>query len=150
TGTFLGGLALALAALAGDEAKKADQPVNAIEGPGTIDFKVGDRLVTRYHYGKEVAKPYFWPVNDPDGKPLTRAWPMVKDVAGEATDHVHQKSVWFCHGDVIPEGIEIKQKVKGVEGIDFWSEGAGHGVIVCTGIQSGGRAPGRATVQTAN
>src|SRR5262249_27302268 len=49
-------------------------------------------------------------------------------------DHVHQKSAWFCHGDVIPEGLELKQKIKGVEGIDFWSEGRAHGRIICTHV----------------
>jgi hypothetical protein len=44
---------------------------------------------------------------------------------------VHQKSAWFAHGDVIPEGIELKQKVKGVDGVDFWSENPGHGIIRC-------------------
>src|SRR5262249_40874424 len=50
------------------------------------------------------------------------------------------KSVWFCHGDVIPEGIEIKQRIKGIEGVDFWSEAKDkdkkplHGLIVCTKV----------------
>jgi hypothetical protein len=26
----------------------------------------------------------------------------------DKTDHFHQKSVWFCHGDVIPEGLALK------------------------------------------
>jgi hypothetical protein len=49
-----------------------------------------------------------------------------------AEDHPHQKSAWFTYGDVIPEGVEIKHKRKGIEGIDFWSEGPGAGRIVCT------------------
>src|SRR5205085_2564333 len=53
---------------------------------------------------------------------------------GESTDHPHQKSAWFCHGDVIPEGIELKAKIKGVKGVDFWSEAKGHGRIVCTEV----------------
>src|SRR5206468_1620873 len=40
--------------------------------------------------------------------------------------------LWFCHGDVIPEGIELKSKIKNVAGVDFWSEAKGHGKIVCT------------------
>jgi hypothetical protein len=50
---------------------------------------------------------------------------------GESTDHIHQKSAWFCHGDVIPEGLDLKHRIKGVEGVDFWSEAPGHGVIAC-------------------
>jgi hypothetical protein len=95
-----------------------------------IDFLAGGELVGRYHIGKSVAKPYFWPLNGPDGTPITRGWPMVPAKQGESKDHPHQKSAWFCHGDIIPEGIEIKQKIKGIEGVDFWSEAKGHGKIV--------------------
>src|SRR5260370_19848258 len=56
---------------------------------------------------------------------------MEKAQTGETTDHVHQTSAWYCHGDVIPEGIEVKDKIKGVKGVDFWSEARGHGIIVC-------------------
>ena len=63
-------------------------------------------------------------MHGPAGVSLTRAWPMEPAKPGESKDHPHQKSVWFCHGDVIPEGIELKDKVKGVTGVDFWSEGA--------------------------
>ncbi len=96
-----------------------------------LDFRIGKDLVTRYHIEKSVAKPYFWPLYGPRGVAMTRAWPMEKAPPGGSTDHVHQKSVWFCHGDVIPEGISLKNKVRGVEGIDFWSETKGHGRIVC-------------------
>jgi hypothetical protein len=61
---------------------------------------------------------------------------MVKGLPGETADHPHQKSLWFCHGDVIPQGIELKNKPKGVAGVDFWSEGAGHGIIACTDVGS--------------
>lgn len=97
-----------------------------------IDFLAGNDLVGRYHIGADVAKPYFWPLHGPTGVPITRGWPMVKGLPNESNDHIHQKSAWFCHGDVIPEGIEVKDKIKGVEGVDFWSENKGHGRIVCT------------------
>src|SRR5207249_1657673 len=80
-----------------------------------------------YRCGPDVAKPYLWPLSAPGGMPLTRAWPMEKAALGGSTDHPHQKSAWFCHGDVIPEGVELKQHIKGVEGVDFWSEGKGQG-----------------------
>lgn len=98
-----------------------------------IDFLIGGELATRYLV-EGYSKPVFWPIYAPGNIPLTRSWPLDKSNAKEATDHVHQKSVWFCHGDVIPEGLEIKQKIKGVEGIDFWSEAKGHGDIVCTHV----------------
>jgi hypothetical protein len=106
-----------------------------------FDILLGDELVARSHFhqefAKDVAKPYFWPLNAPGGIGVTRAWPMEKGRPGESTDHPHQKSMWFCHGDVIPEGIELKQRVKGIEGVDFWSEAKGHGVIVTLGSGQG-------------
>jgi len=55
-------------------------------------------------------KPIIWPIVGPTGKEMTRAWPMRKDDPTEKTDHVHQKSFWFDHGNV--------------KGIDFWAETA--------------------------
>src|SRR3954447_23839007 len=117
---------LALTASAADPA-----PVKVKVSEAVIEFTAGDDLVTRYHKGPDVAKPYFWPLNAPGRVPVTRGWPMQKGLPKESTDHVHQKSAWFCHGDVIPEGVELKQKVKGVTGVDFWSETPNHGTIVC-------------------
>jgi hypothetical protein len=111
-------------------ASSGDLKVEA--GADHIDFLVKGKLVGRYECGPKVAKPYLWPLNSPAGVPITRAWPMEPGEAGGSRDHVHQKSAWFCHGDIIPEGIELKDKVKGVTGVDFWSEAKGHGVIVCT------------------
>jgi hypothetical protein len=118
-----------------------------------IDFRVGKELVGRYHKGAAVAKPYFWPLNSPHGVPVTRGWPMVPAKKGESTDHPHQKSAWFCHGDVIPEGLDIQEKIKGIEGVDFWSEARGHGKIVCTQArlhQRGDKASNHARVATHN
>jgi Methane oxygenase PmoA len=111
----------------------ADEPASVrIEShPDSLDFRVGPDLVARYRYGEGVAKPYFWPVLRPGGLPLTRAWPMDKAAPGGSIDHPHQKSAWFCHGDVILEGMTSKAKSGGVEGVDFWSEGPGHGRILC-------------------
>jgi hypothetical protein len=96
----------------------------------SIDFRIGKELVACYRKG--VAKPYFWPLTAPGGVQITRAWPMVRGTPGESNDHFHQKSAWFCHGDIIPDGIELKHHIKGIEGVDFWSEADGHGRIVCT------------------
>src|SRR5262249_26787512 len=133
---LLAGAALALAALPAEARKRPPAvPAVAIDvQKDVIEFRHGKDVSARYHVGPEVAKPYFWPLNSPGGTTITRAWPMVKDAPGEKTDHPHQKSAWFCHGDVIPEGVEVKQKIKGVEGVDFWSEAVGHGRIVCTKV----------------
>lgn len=99
-----------------------------------VDFLHGTALSARYHFGPKVAKPYFWPVNSPDGTALTRAWPMGEAIPGEALDHIHQKSLWFCHGDVIPEGLALNTRVKGVDGVDFWSENVNRGKLICTKV----------------
>jgi hypothetical protein len=98
-----------------------------------IDFLVDRQLVGRYHFspsGANTAKPFFWPLNGPGGVPITRAWPMEAAAPDGSTDHVHQKSAWFDHGDIIPEGISPKERSPGVVGIDFWSEAKGAGRIV--------------------
>lgn len=129
-----------------------------------IVFLSGKDLVTRYHTGSEsgeLAKPYFWPVYAVGGIPVTRAWPMEKGQPDETTDHVHQKSVWFAHGEVIAEGLPVKNSAeqpkpaKGKakpkeEGIDFWSEAKGHGRIVCTKVGSAQVEGNRGWVPTQN
>src|ERR1700692_4046030 len=84
-----------------------------------FEFKIGKTVVSKYHVGENVAKPYFYPMLAPGDIPVTRPWPLEKGAPKETTDHVHQKSAWFCHGDVIPEGIELTAKIKGVKGVDF-------------------------------
>lgn len=128
----------------------AQEGVTITKGADSLEFKTGKTLVSKYHFGDKVAKPYFWPMNAPGDVPVTRAWPMLEGQPKETKDHVHQKSAWFCHGDVIPEGIEVKQKIRGVEGVDFWSENVGHGRIVCVEVGTPKNGPHRATVSTRN
>lgn len=110
--------------------------VTAKKTDSAIEFYAGKELVARYHIGPEVAKPFLWPLNAPGGNCVTRGWPMQEGLPNESKDHVHQKSAWFCHGDVIPEGVELKihSADKNVKGVDFWSEGKGHGRIVCVDV----------------
>jgi hypothetical protein len=117
--------------------------VSIVAGKDTIEFKAGSTVVAKYAIAQTVAKPYLYPVLAPNGVAVTRAWPVEKGLPGEATtDHVHQKSVWFCHGDVIPEGIELKVKTteKNGKGVDFWSEAKDkdgkprHGHMVCVKV----------------
>ncbi|MSU77636.1 MAG: hypothetical protein EXS16_06020 [Gemmataceae bacterium] len=112
----------------------------------TLDFHIGDALVTKYHVNG-YAKPIFWPVNAPGTVPLTRNYPPPE---GQATDHPHQKSAWFCHGDIIPDGIELKNKIKGVAGVDFWSEAKGHGQMVCTFVGEQVNSPTGSSIVTKN
>lgn len=114
-----------------------------------LDLRVGQALVTRYVIDPQAAKPYFWPLNALPGQSVTRGWPM-EETPGEAKDHVHQKSAWFCHGDVIPEGIDFTKHIKGVAGIDFWSEHKGHGRIVCVEVGKPDHDHDSAWVRTRN
>lgn len=126
-------LAILVLSLAAVPALAQEKGVMIKQGKDSLEFMSGDTLVTRYHTAG-FSKPIFYPLYAPNGAGLTRNWPIVKDVPGEAMDHPHQKSAWFCHGDVIPEGIELKDKIKGVVGVDFWSENKGHGVIKCVKV----------------
>lgn len=117
-----------------------------------IDFQIGSELVGRYHIDAKWAKPIFWPLKAPGGIEITRDWPMKKKTPDEKGDHPHQKSAWFCHGDVIPEGLDLKVKSsdKRVKGVDFWSEGGGHGRIVCTSVGEAKSARVGASIATKN
>ena len=140
----------AVAFWASAQARSEDRPDVQIKvEEKSIDFTVGKDLVARYHFGPEVAKPYLWPVYGPGGRAVTRSWPMDPASAG-SKDHVHQKSAWFCHGDVIPQGLPLKQKVKGVEGVDFWAEGPGRGRIVCTHVGTPQTKGGHGQIETRN
>ena len=44
---------------------------------------------------------------------MTRTYPLGDALEHEAEDHIHHRSLWFTHGDV--------------NGVDFWTEGEGHG-----------------------
>ena len=121
-------IALAFLALVPTAHAQQGGKVEIKKNKDAFDFYIGDELVTSYHTAG-FAKPIFWPVNAPGGVPLTRNYPPPE---GQAKDHPHQKSAWFCHGDVIPEGLDFKSPIKNVQGVDFWSEANGHGKIDCT------------------
>jgi hypothetical protein len=118
--------------------------LTAAVGKDTITYTDGDKVVTVYKFAgtvreaksdkqKPLAKPYFYPLTAPNGVAVTRPWPIERTGKPATTDHFHQKSAWFCHGDVIPEGIDLKTKDRGIAGVDFWAEGPKKGRIVHTG-----------------
>ncbi len=91
----------------------ATEPVTVL--PADSDrVAVRDRhgLVAEYVYGKGRVRPVLYPLNDTRGECVTRHYPM-KLVDGETDDHVHHRSCWVAWGDV--------------NGVDHWSEDAGHG-----------------------
>jgi hypothetical protein len=82
--------------------------------PHSIRLLIDDTLVTEYHFGKDLPRPFFYPLHGPDHQPFTRSWPMAEG-PDEAQDHPHHRSFWFAFGDV--------------NGHDFWSENQNHGTI---------------------
>ncbi len=120
---------------AAEDEKKSFVPAKATIDNNQIVFRSGAEEAAVYRFGGDLAKPILWPLKAPNNKDITRDWPMRPAPAGSPKeDHPHQKSAWFTYGDVIPEGMEIKHKGKGVEGIDFWAEGPGCGRIVCVDV----------------
>jgi hypothetical protein len=80
--------------------------VKITQGNNQIAVEIDGKPYTTFYYGPEVAKPYLYPLRAPSGIAVTRAFPMEK-VAGESTDHPHQRSMWFAH--------------QSVNGLDYWN-----------------------------
>lgn len=87
-------------------ATSASADVQVRKTADTVRVTINGQLFTEYHY-QDVSRPFLYPVIGPTGDGVTRNYPM-KQVAGEAEDHVHHRSLWFAHGDV--------------NGVDFWAE----------------------------
>jgi hypothetical protein len=81
-------------------------PWEVVKDESGLVVKKDGQVVTHYLI-KAGNKPILWPIIGPTGKEMTRAYPMRK-VEGEKTDHIHQRSLWFTHGDV--------------NGTSFWEE----------------------------
>ncbi len=92
---------------------RADAEVTAQRTDKGVTIQIDGQPFTEYLVFSG-AKPILWPIIGPSGKPLTRAYPMAEG-PNEKTDHIHQRSVWFTHGDV--------------NGVCFWSEIKNHGFI---------------------
>ena len=81
------------------------------------------RQLTRYHFGPELRRPFWYPITGPAGRSLTRmnmpgdpgrsmtqaVQPSDPNKPEDPLGHSHQTSVWISHKDV--------------GGIDFWRDG---------------------------
>ena len=92
------------AALVGPPAARGE--VRLEQKDDRVDVSIDGRPFTSYLF-KRHAKPILFPILGPGGLPMTRSWPLVDGVEGEAHDHPHHQSLWFMHGSV--------------NGVDFWS-----------------------------
>jgi len=104
-----------LVATASQEIDKT-KPVVAIQdhmSDGKANVIISGKLFTSYHYSRQWVRPFLYPVIGPYGTQVTRNWPIVDNVSGEHTDHVHHKSIWVAHGEC--------------NNVDNWSEEKGHG-----------------------
>lgn len=90
-------------------AKASAADVQVEKSDAGVVVKLDGQPFTTYLF-KSGNKPILWPVIGPTGKEMTRAYPMREGNKLEKTDHIHQRSFWFTHGDV--------------NGLDFWAETA--------------------------
>ncbi|MEZ6061008.1 MAG: PmoA family protein [Planctomycetaceae bacterium] len=70
-----------------------------------VSLRVDGVEKTRWHFGKQYPRPFFFPFNGPSGTSLTRMGHP------GAPDHDHHRSVWFAFHDV--------------NGFSFWADTAG-------------------------
>ncbi|MBM3804377.1 MAG: hypothetical protein FJW26_18925 [Acidimicrobiia bacterium] len=94
---------------------KTSKGVGLKKAVGKLEVWVDGAPFTTYHY-EGFKKPVFFPLRAATGTAVTRNYPIIADVPGEAQDHPHHKGLWFTHGDV--------------NGVDFWSESTKTGKIV--------------------
>lgn len=109
-------------------AATANSGVQISQSPDRLRIEVDGELLTEYHFATNMPRPFCHPLVGPGGVVMTRQFPLTSP-PGEEHDHPHHRGLWFAHGKV--------------NGVDFWTEGAGKGRIVHAGfdvIQSGAAA----------
>ncbi len=75
-----------------------------------ISFQRDGKEVARYHFAKDLDRPFLFPVIGPSGRPLTRM-----GHPHDPESHAHHNSVWVSHNNV--------------NGTDFWSNGRAGRII---------------------
>jgi len=106
------------------ESSPAPAGVQMKQTPKTVEIAIAGKPFTVYHFmnpkpaGRQLRRPYFWPVYGPDQTPMTRPYPLTSEPIPEnvAKDHPHHTSLWVAHGDV--------------NGVDNWSISEKAGWIV--------------------
>ncbi|NND97396.1 MAG: PmoA family protein [Pirellulaceae bacterium] len=109
--------------------------VEKADEPSGWNIYRGDKLFAGYILDSG-GKPIVYPIYGPGGHPMTRNFPMKKDVGIERGDHDHHRSMWLTHGDV--------------NGIDFWLDDEGCGKIVHRSGETKITDNGSAVVTTQN
>lgn len=75
-----------------------------------VEILIAKQAFATYHFGRDVAKPYMFPIRTASGIIITRSFPMLTTVPGDDRDEPHQRALYFAHGDI--------------NGLDFWGEAA--------------------------
>jgi hypothetical protein len=80
--------------------------VKISQGADHISVDIDGKPFSAFFTGADTTKPYLHPLRAASGTVVSRFYPM-ENVEGERKDHVHQRGLWFTHGDV--------------NGVDFWA-----------------------------
>lgn len=80
---------------------------------GNLKVLVDGKLFTEFR--SDASSPCLYPLMSPTGTHLTRQYPFVKGVKGEASDHPHHVGFWLTHGSV--------------NGKDFWHSRGGAKIV---------------------
>ena len=93
---WISGLALVTSVILplASNAQNLGKGVQITDNGNSLRIQIDGELFTEYHYGKydgkDVSRPFFYPVIGPSGAPMTRNSPM-KEGKDEATDHPHHR-----------------------------------------------------------
>ncbi len=111
------GMCQSAALLAQDQNSAGQWLLTLRDGQVEVSWKTETETqqITGYRF-TGLKKPVLFPVIGPGGVPMTRQYPLVAGVAGEATDHPHHKSIWLAHGDVNGHSYwDEKAEIRSVE-----------------------------------
>jgi hypothetical protein len=74
--------------------------VKLTAGPEEIAVEIDGKPFTVFYIaGKDLNRPYLYPLRSASGKVVTRSYPAGQ-IAGETTDHPHHAGLFYGHGDV--------------------------------------------------
>lgn len=116
-----------------------------------VELKIGDHAVGRYLFDPSQHRPHFHPLFSKEGKAITRAYPMVKDVPGETKDHIHHKGCWVGHQIVLLQKPGEEKPINA----NFWADVVNPvqqqlGKQLCTKVEEPKNGPGQASIVTHN
>lgn len=103
------------------EGEVPDSGVKVARKGRVFEVTIDGQPFTAFNTGKDLPKPFLYPVIGPTGAAVTRHYPM-KDVQEERgngkktrQDHPHHRSIWTAHGDVRTANFNKP-------GTDYWAQ----------------------------